>query len=73
MPAAPTIPAPSAKPAAPAAGFCFARSDRASVGACPSRLRTRAPHRPVGTIGSGAHCAAVSGFAALRMRRAPCG
>nr|DAL28406.1 MAG TPA_asm: hypothetical protein [Caudoviricetes sp.] len=31
MPAAPTIPANSAKPAAPAAGFCFARSDRASV------------------------------------------
>lgn len=24
MPAAPTIPAPSAKPAAPAAGFCYA-------------------------------------------------
>nr|DAM06493.1 MAG TPA: hypothetical protein [Caudoviricetes sp.] len=33
MPAAPTTPANSAKPAAPAAGFCYARSDRASVGA----------------------------------------
>ena len=28
---------------------------------------------PTNCICSGAHCAAVGGFAALRMRRAPCG